>query len=58
MAVGLFVLGVGLEVVQAIGIAAGREGEPLDALANGVGAAAAWALWSLLRNRMTATAAE
>jgi hypothetical protein len=45
---GLGLLGICLELIQGLELAPGREGDPLDALANGVGVtigAAAWAFW-------------
>jgi hypothetical protein len=48
LAVGLFLFGVGIEVLQAT-MGLGRQGDPLDALANSIGIAAGLAVALAIR---------
>ncbi|MGH2652952.1 MAG: VanZ family protein [Actinomycetota bacterium] len=49
---GLVLLGAGIEVVQGLGLTGPRQGEPIDALANALGVAAGFGMWSVLETRV------
>jgi len=50
VAAALAAFGVGVEILQAT-MGLGRQGDPVDALANTIGVAVGLALWRLLRRR-------
>jgi len=51
LALAILGLGIALELAQAFGPFSGRTGDPLDALADAIGIAAALAAWHTLRRR-------